>query len=859
MIRALRYGSATAVIAASLLAAPAFAQSTGSQEFEEIVVTGTRTASQGVIVADQAPKARSIIDQAYIADKFAGQSILDTLNLTPGYNFVNNDPYGNSGGNLRLRGLDGARIALLQDGIPLNDSGNYSIFSNQQLDSELIERAVVNVGTTDVDSPTAAATGGTINYITRKPRDEMGFMGQGSLGENKYYRGIGVLDTGAFGPWGTTAFLSASYTDYDKWKGPGDLTKQQYNARIYQPIGSNGDFISVMAHYNRNRNNFYRNLRLSEFQTNRFIDRVNFCQRATPGAGTVQNENTAPFSACGSTTIGQDSGYANLFINPSNTGNIRAQGRFTLTDGLTLTVDPSFQYVLANGGGNEVVAETDPRLQGSQYVGTTAATRIARGVDLNGDGDILDSIRLYRPNNTNTRRFGVNSSLIWNINDENLFRVAYTFDRARHRQTGEFGFLTSAGDPQNVFGGRNGTPVLTLDGTPLQNRDRLSIALLNQLAAEYRGEFFDQFLTVSLGVRAPFFKRELNQYCFTIAQSNSTPGVTQASGGGFAYCSRQSEASYVAAAGASTATRLNGVVDFGTSTSVGSGVTDARLRRPFSTEVKYDKVLPNLGVSIKPGDGHLVFAGYSQNLSAPRTDDLYDVQLPTSTPETTELIEVGYRYQKGKILSAIGAYTSTFKNRLVRSFDQDQGINITRNVGKVDFKGVDGQVGYQITPEISLYGSFSYTDTEVKSDVILGRNAAGVATLLPTQGKQLVETPKYQWGARAEYNGDLISGGIELKSVGKRAASDTNDEFSPAYQTVNLNVRLKLEEWTGLDGSYLQLNASNLFNEKYLGNINSVTNVNAFTASNGVAVGGNFPTYSVGSPQTFQATLRLAF
>ena len=44
------------------------------------------------------------------------------------------------------------------DGIPLNDTGNYAIYTNQQLDGELISRASVNMGTTDVDSPTASAS-----------------------------------------------------------------------------------------------------------------------------------------------------------------------------------------------------------------------------------------------------------------------------------------------------------------------------------------------------------------------------------------------------------------------------------------------------------------------------------------------------------------------------------------------------------------------------------------------------------------------------------------------------------------------------------------------------------------------------
>ena len=70
-----------------------------------------------------------------------------------------NDAFGSSGGDISIRGFDSQRVALLLDGVPLNDSGNYAIFPNQQLDSDLIERATVNLGTTDVDSPTAAAAG----------------------------------------------------------------------------------------------------------------------------------------------------------------------------------------------------------------------------------------------------------------------------------------------------------------------------------------------------------------------------------------------------------------------------------------------------------------------------------------------------------------------------------------------------------------------------------------------------------------------------------------------------------------------------------------------------------------------------
>ena len=158
---------------ALVMPAMAFAQSTGSQDFDEeetIVVTGTRgTQEVGGITAPDTTKAKAALTSEVIARQNPGQTILDTINLIPGVSFQNNDAYGSSGGTLNIRGFSADRISLTVDGIPLNDSGNYAIFSNQQFDPEIIGEVNVNLGTTDVDSPTASAAGGTVNYRTIVP------------------------------------------------------------------------------------------------------------------------------------------------------------------------------------------------------------------------------------------------------------------------------------------------------------------------------------------------------------------------------------------------------------------------------------------------------------------------------------------------------------------------------------------------------------------------------------------------------------------------------------------------------------------------------------------------------------------
>ena len=143
--------------------ATAYAQSTGSVEFEKqtIVITGSRAKDVGGVQNPDTPKAKVVLTQEMISRQNPGQTILDTVNLVPGVSFQNNDAYGSSGGTLTIRGFDSSRISLTFDGVPLNDSGNYAIFSNQQLDPELIEQVNVNLGSTDVDSPTASASPST--------------------------------------------------------------------------------------------------------------------------------------------------------------------------------------------------------------------------------------------------------------------------------------------------------------------------------------------------------------------------------------------------------------------------------------------------------------------------------------------------------------------------------------------------------------------------------------------------------------------------------------------------------------------------------------------------------------------------
>jgi iron complex outermembrane receptor protein len=851
--------ASTALVGCLLSATAAMAQSTASTELDQVVVTassGPKTVG-GMITAETVAKSRTTITQEFLATQVPGQTVLQSLNvLTPGLNFTNNDPYGTSGGNIRLHGFDGNRVALTFDGMPLNDTGNYATYTNQLPDSEIIASASVNTGSTDVDSPTAASTGGTISLSTLTPSKTPSAWVQATGGTFNYRRFAAFAETGEFGPWGTRLWVEGSYQKYDKFKGEGELYKRQINAKIYQPIGDNGDFVSLAAHYNLNRNNSYLgpNLRTS---TASLPDQV-----SDPSFGWDGDFNNTYLPIVTTTRTGvtgdididpaANSNYYGLRVNPSNTGNLRGQSKFTLGNGLTLTVDPSFQYTLANGGTqNTTLAES---CNAAIYAGAAssvaacpAATRqligtaalATAGVDLNKDGDLNDTVRLMNPSNTNTRRYGLLTSLIWKLNDNNLFRVGYTLDYGRHRQTGEYSFINSDNTYQAWFGGKDGhgDKVNTADGAGfMRARDRFSIATLNQISVEYRGKFLEDNLGVSLGVRAPFFKRELNQFCYSQNGSSSVRCTTETP----------------------NATLANGNVTF-------LGGTTQYIA-PYSKTLKYDDVLPNVGVNYRLGERGQVFGSYAESTSLPRTDNLYTVfrladgSVGNSTvqPETSRTFEGGYRYQGGPVIFSASAWATQFKNRIVSSYDQENNVFIDRNVGSVKQWGFDAGLGFSPDEKLNTYFSVSYNDSEVQDNVNVGGTAiypgAGLpAGIAPTKGKALVETPHLTFSNRLEY--EVIEGltlGAQTKYVGSRWVTDVNDLKVPSYITTDLDAKYTLEKF-GYKNSSIQLNVINVFDKNYYGSLGSQTSANP------AAPGYGRPFAQIGAPRTVTVTLRAGF
>lgn len=797
-----------------------FAQSTATQEAEkttEVIVRGTR-AGAGPINKETGPKQKSVISQDYISLQSPGQTIAETLNIVPGVNFTSNDPYGSSGGDIFIRGLDNSRISLTFDGVQLNDAGNYAIYTNQQLDPELIENASVITGATDVDSMTASATGGTVNYTTRKTRDTFGGQVSASIGSFDYRRTFALVDTGSFGPFGTQAWFAVSSTKADTFTDDkligdsGELRKTQYNFSVYQPVGDNGNYMSLSGHYNENRNHFIFGQSLANFAAN------------GPFYNSINRGN----------------------INPSNTGNLRFKSKWNLSDNLTFTADASYQYVLANGGGNSSVNEVTGKVGNFWY------SKLV-GVDVNGDGDALDtSVTIYRPNTTHTDRYGAQLGLIWRLNDDHTIRGGLSIDRGRTRQTGEATLTQANGAPLNVFGAKEDESlrIKTNNGSTWQRRNRFSKANVNVWSLEYRGRFLENRMMVVAGVRSQSMERDLNQYCYS---------RTTGTGSFDPFCTDQTP----------TTTNADGTVTFASN----AGMS---FIKPFQRIVKFDVVAPSLGLTYRIGDNGMAFFNYSENMSSPRTDNYYAVvmrngQLDVANPdpEKTKNYEVGYRYNSSKLTASGSVWKKSYKNRIVSSYDSDTDTFFDRNVGEVEMKGAEASLAFRPMDNLAVITGATYTDTEVQNDipngevtVVKGTDQIGDILYIPTKGKKLVEVPDVMFNLGFIYDvNDDTQLSLIGKHVGKRFVTDVNDIEAPAYTTWNFTARRDLNIFKS--GAYLQLNVINLFDEYYYGNLSTSTAGTTINTPSGTRIVGgslpNNPQYNVGAPRTVSVTLNIAF
>ena len=225
-------------------------------------------------------------------------------------------------------------------------------------------------------------------------------------------------------------------------------------------------------------------------------------------------------------------------------------------------------------------------------------------------------------------------------------------------------------------------------------------------------------------------------------------------------------------------------------------------------------------------EGLELFGGYAENYKA--LNDLI-LERPASAldglePETSEVVEFGFRYVDGPFTAALTLYDVEFANRLlfldsstVAGPDYTIGTDGSFfNAGGIESQGLEFIGTWQVNDGLSLYGSYTYND----SAYIGPKDAVVDAAVGIVPGAQAGGIPETMYVISADYRRNNFYTGVSSKYVDDRSVYANGTFVADSYTLTDLYAGVSGEmisdELSGVD---FRLTANNVFDVDYLGTI----------------------------------------
>jgi len=196
----------------------------------------------------------------------ANTSVYEAVAVLPGISVesVDGRGLGAEQRSVRIRGVRSSMGALTVEGIP-NYGGNPIGPRDYLYDLENMQGISVYKGAVPGDIGTGVGSrGGAMELKPDWPNETFGGRLTQTLGSDAYTRSFFRLDSGAMNEVGTKLSASYSYTDADKWRGPGDVgPRQNGNVALHQPLGDRFD-VKLWVNHNDLEQHQYRALSYQE-------------------------------------------------------------------------------------------------------------------------------------------------------------------------------------------------------------------------------------------------------------------------------------------------------------------------------------------------------------------------------------------------------------------------------------------------------------------------------------------------------------------------------------------------------------------------------------------------------------------
>ena len=663
LARAVALTVASAAVTGALAQATPAAEDAAPRAKEDAIRLGTITIvgqgnklGAGQILNEDAVKARSTVTKDATEKDRATGNPYQALSLLPGVNTFNHDATGLFGGGFTMRGFGADQIGFTINGVPVNDSGSYSVFPQEYVDQENICTQSISQGSPDVESPHVGATGGSVNIVNCDPENTRRLRVAQTFGGLNLSRTFVRADSGRFANDRAKVFMSFSHTEADKWKGAGNAKRDHFDAAFAFDFSPENRILgSVM--YNKAVNNNLQTFSLAQLNTLGYY--ADYATTFTPGHltpvnGTVQLE-TGPRSP---------QQFYNLARNPFENAIVSLSGSFKLAQNTYLKVQPYLWYGYGTGGVQQrILSETG-------FLNTTTG-RLGAARDLNGDGDTLDSIIVANSSVTKTNRPGVTSEINHTL-DAHQLKFGLWYERAQHKQTGPAVAVDNDGNPADIWL-RNGK-ITRPDGSQFNSRDWLTVSPAWQAYFSDSYTFMGDRGLLQFGARALQVTRKFTN----------------------------------------TANEGGNTVNFNSTYSIEKKYND--ILPQIGVRFKLDsqqQVFANIGKNFR-APPNFAYAPTNGNVTITNGVAVLTGNIKAETSITTDL---GYRLQSKAITFSATAFNVDFKDRQANSFDTGTLKSIYTNAGNARTRGLELELGTVPISGWSAYGSLTIQKSKVLGDI----------------------------------------------------------------------------------------------------------------------------------------------
>ena len=663
LARAVALAVASAAVTGALAQAAPAAEDAAPRAKDDAVRLGTITITgsgdklgAGQILNEDATKGRSTVTKAATEKDRATGNPYQALSLLPGVNTFNYDATGLFGGGFTMRGFGADQIGFTINGVPVNDSGSYSVFPQEYVDQENICTQSISQGAPDVEAPHVGATGGSVNITNCDPENTRRFRVSQTIGQLNLSRTFVRADTGRFANDRAKVFMSFSHTEADKWKGSGGAKRDHFDAAFAFDFSPENRILgSVM--YNKAVNNNFQSFSLSQLNTLGYY--ADYSPTFTPGHLTpvagVRQAETGPLSP---------QQFYKLALNPFENAIVSLSGSFKLAENTYLKVQPYLWYGYGTGGVQQRALSETGFLN-------NATGKIGAGRDLNGDGDTLDTVIVANSSVTKTNRPGITAEINRTF-DAHQVKIGVWYERAQHKQTGPAVAVDANGNPADQWL-RDGK-ILRPDGTPFESRDWLTVSPAWQGYFSDSMSFMGDRGLLQFGVRALQVTRKFTNFANeggSTVNFNSTYNVEK---------------------------KYNDILP-----QIGARFNLDSQQQVFANIGKNFRAPPNFAYA--PTNGNVTIT----NGVAVLTGDI--------KAETSITTDIGYRFQSKAITFSATAFNVDFKDRQATAFDPNTLKSIYTNAGKARTRGLELELGTVPVNGFSAYASLTLQKSKVLNDI----------------------------------------------------------------------------------------------------------------------------------------------